>query len=65
MDPWRAVGEGGLLERRMRARHATVHAKIAVDTHGHDITADAVQQGELAAQQVLLLSSDGTQRQQR
>ena len=36
MDPWRAVGEGGLLERRMRARHATVHATIAIDTHGHD-----------------------------
>ena len=46
MDPWRADGEGGLLERRMRAQHATVHATIAIDTHDHENTADAVQQGE-------------------
>ena len=26
MDPWRADGEGDLLERRMRAQHATIHA---------------------------------------
>ena len=49
MDPWRADGEGGLLERRMRAQHATVHATIAIDTHDHENTADAVQQGEWAA----------------
>ena len=57
MDPWCADGEGGLLERRMRARHATVHATIAIDTHGHNNTADAVQQGELAAFSQLQLCS--------
>ena len=66
--------DGRARERGYTHGHATwkhsrtdgrVHAIIAIDTHGHDITADAVQQGELAAQQVLLLSSDGTRRQQR
>ena len=41
----------------MRARHATVHATIAIDTHGHNNTADAVQQGELAAFSQLQLCS--------